>query len=151
MKSVGLERLGTWTLEEAWNFNKKQPKSCLRFTSVQNVLVRIQTQLAKNGKPKKNWSVKKPIPKPRQENVHIITFAKIVLILILHSVIMTDLLLQYFGLCIYKKWNLWWKKNALSNQNLWINEYYSEKNAEVKSAAKCIVLCKSGLSLLGKK
>lgn len=32
-------------------------------------MVRIQTQLAENGKPKKNWSVQKSIAKPRHENV----------------------------------------------------------------------------------
>lgn len=78
--------LRVWGLERWRKFaisTKKQPKSWFRFTSVQNTLVGIQAQLAENGKPKKNSSVKKSIPKPRHDNVHIVTFAKTMLILTL--------------------------------------------------------------------
>lgn len=78
--------LRVWGLERWRKFGistKKQPKSWFRFASVQNTLVRIQAQLAENGKPKKNWSVKKSIPKPRHENVHIVTFGEIMVILTL--------------------------------------------------------------------
>lgn len=60
---------------------KSKPKAVLGLHLSKIYWYRSKVQLGENGKPKKNCLVKMSIPKTSNGNSHVVTFAKIMLIL----------------------------------------------------------------------